>query len=123
MTKTTDEDDLVDPYMPKTMDEAIAYVIRDVGEQIIKERSRGITAESLGGQMHHSYGRHLRNTLGLWSDDSADLKESIWDSLPEEKQKHYREWWRGKGDHEGRTMHADDASSEIIEAALRRIIQ
>lgn len=119
----TTDNDLVEPNLPKTLEEAIQYVIKDVGDQIIKEMSRGATADSISAQMHHGYGRHLRNTFGLWSDSSGDLKESIWASLPKEKQDHFREWWKGKGDHEGRTMHADDASGVIIDAALQRVIQ
>ncbi len=74
------------------------------------------------GPAHHGFGTFVRNSLRLWyPEQSGDLLQSCWDSLSPEKQEFYRKWWAGKGDYEGRTMHADDASGVILEAAVQKI--
>jgi hypothetical protein len=107
----------------KTLKEVVDYVMNlagdEIREAIFKE---DMTKDKISALAHHTLGRHLRNNLNLWQDSSADLREDIWNSLTPAKQKFYRDWWNGKGDFEGRTMHADDASGTILDAVMDRII-
>jgi hypothetical protein len=75
--------------------------------------------DDIGVRVHFGFGRNVRNTFSLWSEESADLKEEIWNSLPLAKKAFYIAWW--KGAFMGRNMHADDASSEIIRALIKRV--
>lgn len=84
-----------------------------------KEYIRNHTKQEIHGVTHHFYGRGIRNEFGLWHDESADLREDIWNSLSEEKKQFYHDWWHG--DYQGRTMHADDASAEILDALIARV--
>ena len=107
---------------PKTFDEAVQWVIDlikpdDLAEirTLLKTRS----AEDVAGMSHHGFGTYVRNHMHLWEESTADLRQSVWNTLTPEKQKFYRDWW--KGAHQGRTMHADDASHTLLVAALKKI--
>lgn len=110
--------------VPKTLDEAVQWIVdsiqlRDRTE--IKALLTHKSAEDVAGMSHHGFGTYVRNELQLWHPPSEDLRQQIWDSLDPEKQKFYRDWWVGKGDHQGRTMHADDASHTLLTAAVKKI--
>ncbi len=112
--------------LPKTFDEAVRWVIDQIKPQNRDEiyfrlRTKHEDPETIAGMSHHTFGMFVRNSLLLWLKESEDLRQAIWDTLPAEKQEFYRKWWVGKGDHEGRTMHADDASHTLITAAVKKI--
>lgn len=111
--------------LPRTLDEAVQWVIdmtSEIDKESIRERlAAGEKAGDVAGLVHHGFGTFVRNQLELWDPSSAGLRQSVWDSLPPERQAFYEEWWRGKGDHKGETMHADDASQVILEEAVRKI--
>lgn len=110
---------------PKTLDEAVNLIISGI-DPIELEKTRELTKtmdlDEMAGRVHHTLGMFFRNKLHLWyPEQSGDLLQSIWDSLTPEKQDYYRRWWAGKGDYQGRTMHADDASHTLLVATLKRI--
>jgi hypothetical protein len=109
---------------PKTFDEAVQWVIDQFNAEDligVKAMLKTQTPESVAGIGHHGFGTFVRNELHLWHPPSEELRQSIWDTLTPEKQEFYRNWWVGKGEHQGRTMHADDASHVVITAAVKKI--
>ncbi len=109
----------------KTLHEAVQFIVSKMAPDdiaAIREALGGdASPETMITRAHHGFGTHVRNTLKLWQDESADLRQDIWNHLTPERQDFYRKWWLGKGDHEGRTMHADDASHSILDAVLQHI--
>lgn len=99
----------------KNIEEVITNIMDQTDEDSMREIVKKCKdADDFGAKVHHTFGRQMRNELNLWHPESADLKEDIWNHMSPEKQKFYADWWKGKGDHQGRTMHADDASGELM---------
>lgn len=76
----------------------------------------GMTAEQFVTEFHHTLGRWVRNTYGLWTPEAADLLDDIWQNTSQERQAVFLNHWRlyGEGNlHMGRSMHPDDASDTI----------
>lgn len=114
---------MTDQKIPTTFEEAVNYVVNlpDADEFIRKEVAKGdVKREHIVAMLHHSLGRSLRGSWKLWQPESAALRQDIWNSLTPEKQAYYRKWWNGE--HQGETMHADDASSTVIDEALVRLL-
>lgn len=108
--------------------EWIVSLVSDRDRAVIRSRAADAGADvvyrdpvdRIAGEAHHGFGTYVRNELQLWHPPAADLREDIWNSLTEEKRDYYAKWW--KGDYQGRTMHADDASHTLMIAAVRKII-
>jgi hypothetical protein len=109
----------------KTMDETVRFIVDSIDPEE-RRRTRELTLtmdiERMATVVHHTLGWFLRNKLLLWDESSADLRESIWDGIGPERRKRYDDYWHALGHvFRGRTMHADDASHELLVATLKRI--
>lgn len=79
---------------PKNLDEALARL-----EQIITPQDKATIRFRGTGNLHHTFGRHIRNDWGLW-DRTAPLHQ----------------WFVSKG-----IGHADDMSGIILRSLERRL--
>jgi hypothetical protein len=106
---------------PRTFEEAVNRVLEmvDVHDHFLDLIDRGEATDTILAKSHHGLGTWLRNQWGLWVEDSASLREDIWNHLTPDQQQFYRRWWNGQ--HEGRTMHADDASDRVLAEVVERI--
>ena len=112
--------------LPKTFDAAVDFVIGlmapEFKAELLKVLQEDQGPRKIGAMLHHGFGTFVRNRLQLWHPPSEELRQSIWDTLTPEKQAFYENWWKGHGDHKGRTMHADDASGVLIDAVLVKFV-
>lgn len=89
--------------VPTTLEEALLAmdsILSDKDRTFLNESPK--SADDLAVELHHSLGRHLRNSFGLWGEGSAlanDLKT-----------------------HHG-VSHPDDMSHHIIVAYCHRIVR
>lgn len=111
---------------PKNLTEAVdwclAHMSDEFKDEVRSQISKGFRS-ALPGLLHHGFGTYVRNELGLWSERSADLKLAIWNEIGPSRQERFNKHWAKYADKAGYTganMFADDASSEIIDALLRR---
>lgn len=67
-------------------------------------------------KFHHGFGTGIRNGYSLWADESKPLRQNIWDSMTEEEQAYYNNYWANTSGetYQGENMHADDASAIIM---------
>lgn len=102
-----------------TLDEVVQSVLSSVDEEnakrVVKEHP---DASSFTAMYHHGVGTGIRNQYNLWSDESKALRRNIWDNMTETEQaKFNNHWanWAPEEDFTGENMHADDASSVIMD--------
>ncbi len=110
--------------IPKTMEDAVRWIVKGISseerEKVRQELATPKGADRLHAGLHHTYGMYLRNTLQLWHPPSAELRKDIWEKIGPERRSFYDAHWSKYGDqlHQAENMHADDASSELIDAAF-----
>lgn len=103
--------------VPETIEELVGIYIAYTGEANCREALRLMEVPDHGA-LHNGLGRFIRNKFSLWDPASAKLRLDIWNKIGPEKRAYYNTHWKkyGQGDiYQGTTMHADDASSEIID--------
>lgn len=107
----------------KTVDDAVDYVIEKLGEYTVSTIRVALAVvsspEEVMSDLRQAVGHQIKRDLGLDDPASADLRQDIWNAMPESDRRIYFDWWDGK--HHGRTMHADDASAAVIKALIRRL--
>lgn len=120
--------------IPTTIDEAVDVVIGWLGveggfSQLADMAAAGRDIDQMVTEAHHGISRHVRNNFCLWLPDGAELRAAIWEAIGAEKQAFYDAHWKRYGDVDaggeskfrGATMHADDASSELMGIIIRRL--
>lgn len=109
---------------PKTLSEAVQWCLDHMSDEF----KTGVKAEISKGQrplLHFGFGTFVRNSLGLWSERSADLREAIWNEIGPARQEKYNRHWakyeKTANQYQGQNMFADDASGEILDALVERL--
>ncbi len=82
--------------LPKTLDEAVALILKDMSPENINTIKNTKRNDLI--KYHHGWGTGIRNSFGLWQDDS-ELLQSICSTR----------------------CHPDDASMKIIEAVWDKL--
>ena len=82
--------------LPKTLDEAVAFILRDMSPENINTIKSTKRSDLI--KYHHGWGTGIRNSFGLWQENS-ELLQSICNTR----------------------CHPDDASMKIIEAVWDKL--
>lgn len=119
-------------HSPRTLKEAVDFVYDRLLAKT-KEELQGLLKENvptgdIKAMLHHGLGTQIRNELLLWSPETRDLRGDIWANTPEAARlritTRYQAAFPEKTVVElpiGRDMHADDASSVILDHLLIRL--
>ena len=101
-----------------TLQEVVDHLLEQAPEEMLRKVIKeNPDADAFTATHHDGYGTGLRNYLNLYQEDSADLKQDIWDNLTDKEKDSFNNHWRQVApdeDYTGRNMHADDASSIIM---------
>ncbi|MFA7219339.1 MAG: DUF6794 domain-containing protein [Synergistaceae bacterium] len=112
-----------------TVQEAVEYLKKNLSNEDIEDISRK-DERNMMASYHHSLGRWIRNTMGLWGGNKSlklDCIKVMQDSQPE-KVEEYSEHWEDLGESdfdyrnpECKWIHPDDASSVILKALWKNL--
>ena len=89
---------------PKTLEEALDYLLDDLKDEDKKTIADCKTKESMIGMCHHGFGTWIRNNFGLW-DGNDELVKDL-------------EQYSTRG---GFTCKGDDASEVILDKLWERL--
>ena len=110
------------PFVPKTVDEFIDFNIKQIGERECRNFLKQFGNNCDVVDFHFTLGRQIRNEFSLWTDESADLKQDLWNRIGPARRKVYDDHWNKFGQtFQGRNMHADDASHELMAELVNEI--
>ena len=100
-------------------DKIVDLVIRQIPdrdrEEVLSLILSGHNTDRIAIALHHTLGRHIRNLLGLWTDNNF-VERVVWDSMSDRRRAIYAKIGRPNA-----RLHPDDISHELIVAAINRI--
>ncbi len=104
--------------IPSTVEQFVNEFIECAGEEQCRAAIKKYGKNFDVSNFHHGLGQNIRNDFSLWYDDSGDLKADLWDKIGALTRRKYNKHWaecaETKDQYQGRNMHGDDASHELL---------